>query len=113
MEHNSYANNQLMATKNADNHQHDSDKVMASFYQLMPLAVAVTCLRMEHKLALAFLETEVEKALGRPLTSYDRALLRKEYECKQACGWLAALFEAYAQRCREDEIIRRVVWRRG
>jgi len=75
--------------------------------------VAVACLGMAEKLTLAFIEYDVEKALGRRLTAYDRVLLRKEYERKQACGWLVALFEAYDRRCREDEVIRRVVWRRG
>jgi hypothetical protein len=113
MEHNTYANDQLIATKSIDNQQHDLDKAMASFHQLMPLVVAVTCLGMAEKLTLAFIERDVEKALGRPLSSYDRVLLRKEYERKQACSWLVALFEAYDQRCRDDEVIRWVVWRWG
>jgi len=101
-----------MVIQSTDNQQQDLDKAIASFHELMPLVVAVTCLDMAEKLTLAFIEQDAEKALGRPLTSYDRVLLRKEYERKQACGWLAALFEAYDQRCWEDEIIRQVVWRR-
>ena len=113
MEHSGSANGQLITAQSTHNQNHELDKAMASFHQLVPLVTAVACLGMAEKLALAFIEQDAEKALGRPLTTYDRMLLRKEYEHKQACGWLAALFEAYDQRCREDEIIRQVVWRRA
>jgi hypothetical protein len=109
----SYANDQLSATQNTDNQQHDLDKAIHSFHQLMPLVVAITCLSMTEKLTLSSLEQDAEKALGRPLTAYDRVLLRKEYERKQACSRLVALFEAYDRRCREDELIRQIVWRRS
>jgi hypothetical protein len=111
MEHRSSVNDEPMVAQRADNRRHNLDKTMALFNQLMPLVVAVTCLSMAEKLTLGFLERDAEKALGRPLTTYDRMLLRKEYERKQACGWLVTLYELYDQRLREDEIIRRVVWR--
>lgn len=43
MEHSSSAND-LMEAQRTDNQQHDLDKTMASFHQLMPLVVAITCL---------------------------------------------------------------------
>ena len=88
MEHKTYANDQPVAIKSIDNQQHDLDKAMASFNQLVPLVAAVACLGIAEKLTLGFLERDAEKALGRPLTTYDRVLLWKEYECKQACGRL-------------------------
>jgi hypothetical protein len=81
--------------------------------ELMPLVVAISCLGMAERLTLSFLERDAEKALGRPLTAYDRVLLRNEYGLKQACSWLESLSEVCQRRYRDDEIIRQVVWRRG
>jgi hypothetical protein len=100
-----------MTTETADNREQAFDQIMVPLKQLMPLVIAIGCLGMVDSLALAFIEQEAAKALGRPLTARDRELCRKHYQQKRVWDWLKAWGELFVGCYRDEEVIRRIVWR--
>ena len=99
-----------MTTPSKDNVEQAFKELQVS---LTPLMVTVLSLHMAESLTLGFLELEVEEALKRPLTEAERAYCREEYQRKRVWDWLIMLSEIDAQRSRNEEVIRRIIWRRG